>query len=376
MCAAGVGEDGVLLDAELRPLTTALPWFDPRRQDLFRSLRPHLLDDDRFDAQTGPVLALVGWAWSRARTAPADAHRWSSLTDLASVRWTGRPFLSETLASRTGAWSSADRAWADDRVALALGSSGLLPEVLPTGGVVGPLASRRLREAGVVADDAVVVVGGHDHPVGGWGVHEAAPGTVLDSMGTAEVVVATTPLVVATRREHVDLAPGILSTGTTLLRVDELARNVEWATRDADVRRHVRDVLQGTEAVVAEPGTAWFAPGGRGGGQPSWADDAPRDPALRASAVLVALAEAGRRSVEAVRRAGALEATGAVSLAGGWTRSPGWLGLKEATHAGHVAVVGEPEVTAVGAAMLAARALGWRVDPARALAGGGVVSSR
>lgn len=42
ICAAGVGEDGLLLDAQLKPLTSALAWFDPRRQGLFRALRPEL----------------------------------------------------------------------------------------------------------------------------------------------------------------------------------------------------------------------------------------------------------------------------------------------------------------------------------------------
>ena len=36
LCTVGVGEDGMLLDADLRPLTSALAWFDQRRQGILR----------------------------------------------------------------------------------------------------------------------------------------------------------------------------------------------------------------------------------------------------------------------------------------------------------------------------------------------------
>ena len=35
VCAAGVGEDGILVDDDLTPITSALAWFDPRRADVF-----------------------------------------------------------------------------------------------------------------------------------------------------------------------------------------------------------------------------------------------------------------------------------------------------------------------------------------------------
>ena len=367
ICAAGVGEDGVLVDVELQPLTKALAWFDPRRQSIFRELRPELHDDDSFDADSDPVRSLVGWKWSREQAMPGTAHRWVALADLAGVQWTGRAFLSDTLASRTGAWRSSDRTWATDRVELTLGSAELLPPVIPTGDVIGELDSPLLLSSGVISPGALAVAGGHDHPIGGWGVDQMVPGAILDSMGTAEVVVAQSRLAATSRTNYVDLAPGIRSTGTTLLRVEELARNVEWASQDPEVASCIRDVLSGSAAPEPVLDGGFFIPGQRGGGRPSYALDAPSDPRGRASAVLGALAHVGREAVDAVRDG--LAEGAEVRLAGGWVRSPGWMDIKSTINGYRTVAILEPEVTAVGAAMLAAKALGWQLDPVIALGG-------
>ncbi|RKT36016.1 xylulokinase [Microbacterium sp. AG1240] len=367
ICVAGVGEDGVLVDERLRVLTPALTWFDPRRQDLFRALRPQLVDDETFDSETDPVRTVVGWAWARAHETAGRARSWLALTDLAACRWAARPFFSDTLASRTAAWRSSDRVWAFDRVTATLGSPELLPPVVATGEIVGALESTTLRAAGVIAADAITVAGGHDHPIAGWGVQQIVPGAILDSMGTAEVVVAQVPGLPVARGEHVDVAPGIRSDGRTLLRVEELARNVQWASQDADVAAHVRALLEGAAEPLPLWDSGYFVPGERGGGAPSYSSDAPRDPRARASAVLGALAVAGRDAVDAV--SAGMPGRAEVRLAGGWVRSPGWIEIKSAVHRLRAAPILEPEVTAVGAALLAATARGWRPDAVVSLGG-------
>lgn len=367
VCAAGMGEDGVLLDAEFVPTVPALSWFDPRRQDIFAQLRPDLGADHGLDTAADPTRTLVGWAWARRHPGFAAGRTWVALADVASAGWAQKAFLSDTLASRTSAWRSSGRAWDADRVLATLGSVDLLPPVVRSGEIVGTLTAPSLRAAGVVAADALVVAGGHDHPVGGWGVDRMVPGVVLDSMGTAEVIVTQARGRAPREGVDVDVAPGILSPAITVLRVEELARNVQWASQDAEVGHHLRDLLGGRVPPVPVLEAGYFEPGRRGGESPSYAPDTPADPRVRASAVLGALAMVGREAVAAVRA----EAGGAgeVRLAGGWLRSPGWVDVKAAVHGVRVAPILEPQVTAVGAALLAAEARGWRPDPARALSG-------
>ena len=364
LCTVGVGEDGLLLDTALRPLTPALAWFDPRRQGILRLLREQL-DDDMFDAASDAARTMVGWAWARQQPGAEAARSWVAVADLPAVLWTGHTFLSDTLASRTGAWRASGRRWALERVKRSLGSELLLPTVLPAGDIIGRMTSSALQAAGKIASDAAVVVGGHDHPVGGWSVEQLVPGAVLDSMGTAEVVVTQSALPPSVPRSQVDIAPGIRSTGTTVLRVVELARNVAWAAQDPAVAQWIQALLDGTTHPEPVLEAGYFLAGRLGGRAPSYALGAPRDPRARASAVLGALACAGRDSVDAVSGGH----PSAVRLAGGWARSPGWLEIKEAVNGYHADPIAEPEVTAVAAALLAATSRGWEPDPAVALGG-------
>lgn len=367
LSVAGVGEDGVLVDDELRPLTPALTWYDPRRREIFRRIREDLSEDAGFDVDTDPTCGLVGWLWARQQAPVGAARSWLSLTDLAAARWTGTPFLSDTLAPRTGAWRSRDRAWATDRVQVTLGDVALLPRVVAAGEVLGGVDSEPFRDAGILAADAVTVAGGHDHPVAAWGVRQMLPGAVLDSMGTAEVIVAHDGSHAARRRAHVDIAPAIRENGVTLLHIEELARNVQWASRDPDVAGEIRALLVGSKVPLPVWDSEYFIRGSRGGGVPAYAHNAPRNPLVRASAVLGALAVAGRDAVEEVSPGAGVR--GAVRLAGGWVRSPGWLQIKAAVHGAGVTPILEPEVTAVGAAMLAAVGRGWDLDPVQAFGG-------
>lgn len=366
-CIAGVGEDGILVDDAMRPLARSLPWFDPRRRELFRTLQPLLEPATGLGTAADAARTLVGWVWARSQPGADRAVAWLALTDFVSCRWSRTAFISDTLAARTGAWHPATRTWHTGRIHATLGSTELLPPVLRTGQVVGELRSPRLREASVLAPGAIVVAGGHDHPVGGWGVHQLYPGAILDSMGTAEVVVAQTPAPPEQAAPDVDISPGIHnSAGATVLRVEELARNMQWASQDPAVADALKRMISGDMAPDGYLLSPAFVPGAVGGLPPRYDTHAPADPVSRASAVLGALAELGGRAIADIQ---VLARPGApIYTVGGWARSPGWIEAKQTVTGTTARIIAEPEVTAVGAALLAARALGWNADVTTALA--------
>ncbi|WP_454697207.1 FGGY-family carbohydrate kinase [Arthrobacter humicola] len=362
VASAGVGEDGVLVDSNRKPLGRALAWFDPRRTRLFDALEPRLTASKGLGVTTNPSHSLIGWLWSSQQDHGGNASTWAAITDFAACSWSRRTFISETLAARTAAWDVQTRAWLTERVEMTLGSSALLPEVLRTGEPVGPLYSPRLSHAGVLAPTAIVVAGGHDHPIGGWGVDQLHPGAILDSMGTAEVVVAQSPTANVLRFDGCDVAPGILSHGTTLLAVTEFARNVQWISQDPAVAASFDAIVAGSQKPDGHLHSESFIPGGQGGVRPRYAADAPAGPLSRASAVAGALARAGGAAIHSV--ASMMPPGAPVYVAGGWARSQGWIDIKRAVIGTDVHIIPEPEVTAVGAALLAARGINWP-SPAR-----------
>ena len=362
---AGVGEDGVLVDDALAPLTTALAWFDPRRAAVFADLTSRIGPQEGLCTADDAARTLVGWRWALDQPGTSHARSWVALTDYPASVWTGTPFFSDTLAARTGAWNGSTRGWVDDRVAATIGTAALLPPVRCAGEVIGGFVADRLTAAGVIDPDAVVIAGGHDHPIGGWVVHAMDPGAVLDSMGTAEVVVAQAPAVGIARNDDLDVAPGICSPGTTVLSVEELARNAEWAYQDPAVGERLHELITGDATPDAYLHEQVFVPGGRGGEAPRYAPDAPTSPLSRASAVLGALARLGAHAQDTV--AACLPGQPAIYAAGGWSRSPGWVQAKRAVTGRDITVIPEPQVTATAVALLAANAIGWNPEPAAAL---------
>jgi sugar (pentulose or hexulose) kinase len=370
VCAAGVGEDGVPAAPDGRALSRALAWFDPRRPAVFEQL-PREVRAAARKSITGVALdaarTVVGWSWSRSDNHPVPA-RWIALTDYPAARWTGRHFMSDTLASRTAAWSPWTRHWLEDVVTATLGDADALGPVLPAGHIVGPLASATLSAAGVLTRDAVVVVGGHDHPIGASLVQRLHQGAVLDSMGTAEVVVGSTPELHEPLR-HVDdavsVSPGLGNRGATLLAVAELARNLSWASAsDTPVKDALAGLVSGSlEVPDRAHRSELFVLGRQGGCPPNWTPGAEgTSPLERAAAALLACAANGWQLAELVG-----DVDEPVYAAGGWTRSPGWMAIKRSLSRRPLDILPEPEVTAVGAALIAGDAVGWSQDAATAL---------
>ncbi|RPE77843.1 xylulokinase [Frondihabitans sp. PhB161] len=370
LAVAGIGEDGVLADTDLDPVGSALAWFDPRRRRLFRDLKAELPSDpDGLGVGTDSSRTIVGWLWATSQPGNDRAATWLALSDYAAAVWSSKPFMSDTLAARTSAWLPGSRTWIEDRVVRTLHDARLLPEVIRTGDIVGPVTSSRLRKAGVLLPEAMVVAGGHDHPIGGWGVSLLHDGAILDSMGTAEVIVAQSTCADFALDGGIDVEPGIRSTGTTLLRVEELSRNIDWASQDPDVSAALVSLISGEVSPDPFFASPTFIAGARGGERPRYARDAPRSALSRASAVLGALARLGDSAIDAV--AEVMPAEAAVYAAGGWSRSEGWMRAKQAVSNRQIRVVDEPEVTAVSVALLAGTAIGWPVPAAAALSGTG-----
>ncbi|QTV80139.1 FGGY-family carbohydrate kinase [Microbacterium sp. NIBRBAC000506063] len=216
----------------------------------------------------------------------------------------------------------------------------------------------------------MAVAGGHDHVVAASAVGRALPRTVVDSMGTAEVVVVQLDGFPARRPAGVDLSPGIEHSGAALFVVHELARNVDWIRRTRPDAASAIDTLLEHPTARPLPTRPVFEFGESGGREPRWLPEAhdldPEDLAFRA---LVDCARVGAASITRLRALDDREPT-PIHAVGGWTRSRGWLALKSAVLGEPILALDETEATAVGVALIAGDALGWHQDAGRALGSG------
>lgn len=193
-----MAEAGFLVDARGEPLGPTLAWHDTRAASELEALDAELPE---FVARTGlrrtprpPALRLR--QQFRQSGVPHGAARWLSVAEYVVHALGGEPVAEPSLASRTG-WLDVDRLrWWDE----ALGWSGLdrrlLPELRPAGSPAGCA-----RTSGSLYG-AVLTVAGHDHLCAAVGAGALDADAVVDSCGTAEVILrATGPPPTACRLE-------------------------------------------------------------------------------------------------------------------------------------------------------------------------------
>jgi len=212
VAVAGLAESGVLLDGSGRPRTPVVAWFDRRGSQQIDSisLRNNGFGTE-FVRRTGlpldcqPSVAKLLWFVSGGLEL-TPAHRWLSMPEYVVHRLGGELVYEPSLASRTGLLDQATcTTWADGAAELGLPPT-LLPARQPFGERVGTLAHIGLPDG---LQGAALLVGGHDHPVAAIGVGATGPDELLNSTGTADVVVRSLPTVLTDEQRERLVGRGI-----------------------------------------------------------------------------------------------------------------------------------------------------------------------
>jgi xylulokinase len=350
IAAVGVGEDGVGVRADLVPTGLAIPWFDPRAAMQASDLQ-----------RTSPYAALAGLAIDFSRTAakwlwlrqnrPADlssAAFWIALTDYPAVAWTGRAFMSETLAARTGCYDVYARCWIEPLLTAA--GAPILPPVVSAGTVLGNVRNGPLRQSGAASRATVVVAGGHDHPMAAATIRRLHPDALVDSMGTANLVYGETTKVTEPRRNPylAFSVPSMGNAGLSCLGVFELAAAIQSlrGTTNLVARLLALEHIEGLprHRPMPIPGSGELL--ARSGDEPAEAD---------VRTALEAATFYARRMFDEILAAGAKPAP--IFATGGWARSHAFVELRASIFGQPVTVVDEPELTAISAALIAAQAV-------------------
>jgi sugar (pentulose or hexulose) kinase len=194
IATTGLGEAGVLLDQQHRPVHPIIAWFDPRGSQEFERLDTTVRGE--FCGRTGlprsPLATIAKLAWMRGQGTDLAGHTWLSVPEYVAYRLTGTLAAEYSLAARTGLLDQ-DTSMAWPAAVQALGADiQILPALVSAGTPLGRVA----RCAGTVPEaliGAVVTVAGHDHPVAAVGSGAVGPDVAFDSFGTAQVLLRTTP---------------------------------------------------------------------------------------------------------------------------------------------------------------------------------------
>ena len=288
----------------------AITWMDTRSRPLVANWPPAVTDRIRvvsgWTATAGVGLSTIAWLQDRQ----GSVARWAAADDYLVFRLTGGWATNPSNAAGMQLMEVSTRNWSDELCGLAAVDPSMLSPIRESGAVAGGLTGEAADDLGLDAGTPVVV-GGHDQACAALGLGVVDPGDVFLSAGTAWVLTAVTD------RADVGALPSALNLSPHVL-------PGLWTASEN---------LGGLGAMLAET-------------PQSEARDRFETCALRVSQALEAADE--------------LAAGGSgLTLVGGGTRSSG---LVEAVAAAiDRPVITRPEASwpALGAARLAAAALGW-----------------
>lgn len=180
-----VGNDGSVM-------SNAMVSFDTRSTELARTWSEEFGSEALYEL-TGhtahPMFTLFKLLWTREHRPDVwhGARAFYCFEDLLQQHLGIEPAISYPLAGRTMLFNVRTHDW-DEGILGAVGlDRGRLARPVPSGTVVGTVPSAQAREVGL-ADNVIVVAGGHDQPCGALGAGVLSSGKAVYGMGTTECI--------------------------------------------------------------------------------------------------------------------------------------------------------------------------------------------
>jgi len=375
IAVASVGESCVLIDESGRSVAPSIVWHDRRTGAEARLIEAKIGRERVFEIighAVEPIYTLTKLLWMREHWREAFASAWRVLmmADWIAFRLSGEAATDPTLASRTLYFDIRKHRWSEEMLALAGRSTDFPAPVAPSGTALGPAKRELLAETGL-AGAPVVAVGGHDHIVGALATGLNEPGSVINSIGTAEALLLATenPLddpellrrgyvqgAIETDRRLTYIAGALLSAGGAF----------EWLRSIAGGQPQDALIAEAEKISVGSGGVIFL---------PHLANGAPPEPDVHGRgaflgltqttsaahlyrAVLEGVALQSRLMLDGMTGLGGVGGFKEVRMIGGASRNRLFLEVKANVLGRSLRVVEEAEATTLGAALLAGIAAG------------------
>ncbi len=194
VAVASMGESAFPLDADGNVLHAAIAWYDQRtvaeaqwwensagRERLF-TLTGHI------PRSTYGVTKLL-WLRNHLPQVFGRTHHWLSIEDFVLWKLSGSFATDYSIASRTMLFDQRTLTWSEPLLAQAGLPAAWFPPAFPSGTAVGTVSKEVAEQTGL-PQQAIVSTGGHDHLCGALAAGVTRPGHLLESMGTASVILA------------------------------------------------------------------------------------------------------------------------------------------------------------------------------------------
>jgi xylulokinase len=205
LAVTGMGEAGVPLNHAGSPLYPMIAWFDKRTVDIADWWK-NSFSQDRLVAITGQkanfILAAhkIIWLKEYKKELFSQMWKWVCIEGFLSFRLTGKLVMEHSIACRTMFMDLEKRRWSQELLNHAGVKEDMLPVLVASGEKIGTVTKEVAQLTGLPLG-MPVCTGAHDHICGAFAAGVYTDGGVLDSSGTAEVVLRASKDIDTVRRK-------------------------------------------------------------------------------------------------------------------------------------------------------------------------------
>jgi sugar (pentulose or hexulose) kinase len=365
-----MAETGLLLDRQTgKPRTHFIPWFsrcaEGEAEEISNEDSPlHRFQKTGLHSSYKYGLAKIIHL-RKQQTDILDDAVWLSASDFIAYKLTGNFATDYSLAARTYAFQIDQLSWDQDWIRHFNLPDQLFPEALPSGTKMGSTLSTELEELGI-PQGIPVTVAGHDHLAASLAVGAITPGSVFDSIGTAETLVGA---IEKKQLTEMDFASG-LTFGCHVVRdkffwmggISASGGSIEWFRNQfSDQKMSYDEIMSLSAQSIEGPSGILYYPYLSGSGSPQ------PDPFARAAFIglktshkredlLKAMMEGTAYELESIRRSAERITNQSINQmisVGGGTKNHYWMQIKSDITNCHLAIPEINEATMLGAAITA-----------------------
>jgi sugar (pentulose or hexulose) kinase len=365
-----MAETGLLVDRQTgKPRTHFIPWFSRCAEAEAEGISNEDSPLHRFQKTGLHSSYKYGLAkiihLKKQHAAILDGAVWLSASDFIAYMLTGNFATDYSLAARTFAFRIDQHAWDQDWIRHFNLPGQLFPEAMPSGTKMGITLSTELEELGIPRGIPVTIAG-HDHLVAALAVGAITPGSVFDSIGTAETLVGA---IEKKQLTEMEFASGI-TFGCHVVKdkffwmggISASGGSIEWFREQFSEQKMSYDEIMNLSAKSIEgPSGILYYPYLSGSGSPQ------PDPFARAAFIglktshkredlLKAMMEGTAYELESIRRAAERIAGHRINQlisVGGGAKNRYWMQIKSDITNCHLSIPEINEATLLGAAISA-----------------------
>ena len=191
---ASMGESAFPMDADGNILHAAIAWFDQRTVAEARWWE-NIAGRERIFTITGhiprPTFGVNKLLWLRNHLPQVfeRIYHWLSIEDFVLWKLSGSFATDYSIASRTMLFDQRTLTWSKPLLEQAALPAAWFPPAFPSGTAIGSVSKEVAEQTGLPRQ-TIVSTGGHDHLCGALAAGVTHPGHLLESMGTASVILA------------------------------------------------------------------------------------------------------------------------------------------------------------------------------------------